>query len=48
MPVLQVGQPVSESSLELEPGLKNEERSRLGFWVLHLGQLNLEPFSPMD
>ena len=48
MPVLQVGQLASESALELEPALKNEEKSRLGFWALHLGQLNLEPSSPMD
>jgi len=48
VPVLQVGQLASKSPLEFEPALKNEERSRLGFLVLHLGQLNLEPSSPMD
>ena len=47
MPVLQVGQLASENSVVLEPGLKNEERSLFGFGVLHLGQLNLEPSSPM-
>jgi len=48
VPVVQVGQLMSEGSDVFEPGLKNGERSRLGFRVLHLGQLNLEPSSPMD
>lgn len=48
VPVLHVGQLISEDSDVLEPGLKNEENSRFGFWVLHLGQFNLEPSSPMD
>ena len=48
MSVLQVGQLISEDSDVLEPGLKNEENSRFGFCVLHLGQFNLEPSSPMD
>ena len=45
---LQVGQLISEGSAVFELGLKNEERSRLGFWALHLGQFNLEPSSPID
>ena len=48
MPVLQVGQLTSEGSDVLEPGLKNEENSLLGFWALHLGQFNSEPSSPID
>jgi len=48
MPELQVGQLISEGSVFPEPGLKNEESSRFGFRALHLGQLNLEPSSPMD
>ena len=48
MPVLQVGQLISEGSDVLEPGLKNEENSRFGFCALHLGQFSLEPSSPMD
>ncbi len=48
MPVVQVGQLISEGSDVLEPGLKNEENSRFGFRALHLRQFNLEPFSPMD
>ena len=47
MPVLQVGQLASEKSVVFEPGLKNEERSRLGFGAPHLEQFNLEPSSPM-
>ena len=47
MPVLQVGQLVSEGSVVLEPGLKNEERSLLGFGAPHFEQFNLEPSSPM-
>ena len=48
VPVLQVGQLISEGSDLLEPGVKNEENSRFGFCALHLGQFNLEPSSPMD
>ena len=48
MPVVQVGQLISEGSDVLEPGLKNEETKRFGLWALHLGQFNLEPSSPMD
>ena len=48
MPVVQVGQLISEGSDVLEPGLKNEENSLLGFWALHLGQFNLEPSSRID
>jgi len=45
VPVVQVGLLISEV---LEPGLKNEENSRFGFWALHLEQVNFEPSSPMD
>jgi hypothetical protein len=48
VPVLQVGQLISEESDELELGLKNDEKRRLGFLALHLGQLSLDPSSPMD
>jgi hypothetical protein len=48
VPVLHVGQLISEESDELELGLKNEENSRFGFCALHLGQSNLDPSSPMD
>jgi len=47
VPVVQVGQLISEGSDVLEPGLKNEENSRFAFWALHLGQFNLDPSSPM-
>jgi hypothetical protein len=39
---------MSEGSDELELELKNEEKSRLGFSALHLGQFSLAPSSPMD
>ena len=48
VPVLQVGQLIPEGLNELDPGLENEESIRFGFVALHLGQLNLEPSSPMD
>jgi hypothetical protein len=48
VPVVQVGQLVSEGSDVVELGLKNEENSRFGLCALHLGQLNLEPSSPID
>ncbi len=48
VPVGQVGQLMSESPDALEPGLANEEISLFGFLALHLGQLNLEPSSPID
>jgi hypothetical protein len=48
VPVVQVGQLISEDSDVFEPGLKNEENRRFGFWALHLGQFNLEPSSPTD
>ena len=44
--MLQVGQLVSEADV-VEPGLKNEERSRLGFGAPQLVQFNLEPSLPM-
>lgn len=46
--MLQVGQLISEDSDELELGLKNEEKMRLGLSALHLGQFSLDPSSPMD
>ena len=46
--MLQVGQLMSEDSDELEVGLKNEEKRRLGFSAVHLGQFSLDPSSPMD
>ena len=51
MPVEQVEQLeqlVPESPDALDPGLVNEEISLFGFLALHLGQLNLEPSSPID
>ena len=47
VPVLQVGQLISEKSVVLESGLKNVERSLLGFGAPHLEQFNLEPSLPM-
>ena len=54
MPVLQVGQLVSEGSSIPKGsdmfglGMKNEEIIRFGSFVLHKGQLSLEPSSLMD
>jgi len=47
IPELQVGQLVSENLVTLEPELKNEEKSFVGFGAWHLGQLKPEPPSPI-
>ena len=46
IPELQVGQLVSVDLVTLEPELKKEEKSFVGFGAWHLGQLKLEPPSP--
>jgi hypothetical protein len=46
-PELQVGQLVSDGSVVLELGLKNEEKTLFGFSARHLGQLKPEPSSPI-
>ena len=48
IPELQVGQLGAWDSTLLEPVLKNEEISRFGFELPHLGQVNFEPSSPRD
>ncbi len=40
--------PVGQEGIELvEPELKNEENTLLGFLALHLGQLSFDPSSPI-
>jgi len=48
VPVLQVGQLMSEGPEEPDSGLKNEKNNLRGCLALHLGQFSFETPSPID